>query len=73
MDDWKDIHKNTHELALCYKISKVSIIEVIGIPSVLVVLPIVLEIEKMTFLLVIVYRMLGSLGSFIDDFILLIN
>ena len=45
MDDWKDIHRNIHELALCYKISKVSIIEVIGIPSVLVVLPIVLEIE----------------------------
>ena len=37
------------------------------------VLPIVLEIEEETFLLVIVYRMPGPLGSFIDDFILLIN
>ena len=35
--------------------------------------PIVLEIEKKTFLLAIVYRMLGPVGSFIDDFISLIN
>ena len=32
-----------------------------------------LKIEKETFLLVIVYCMPGSLGSFIDDFTLLIN
>ena len=35
-------------------------------------LPIVLEIEKDTILLVIVYRMPAPLGSFIDDFISLI-
>ena len=65
LDDWKDIHKNTqHGLALCYNVSKVDIIEVIEIASVLEVLPIVLEIEK---------EMPGPLGSFIDDFILLIN
>ena len=52
--------------------SKVNIMEVIDILSVLEVLPIVLEIEKET-LLVIVYRMLGSLGSFINDFVLLID
>ena len=52
---------------------KVNIIEVIEIPSVLEVLPIVLEIEKETILLVIIYRMPGLLGSFIDDFISLIN
>ena len=64
MDDWKDTHKNTqHGLALCYNISKVNIIEVIDIPSVLEVLPIVLEIENETFLVVIVYRMPGPLGS----------
>ena len=74
LDDWKDIHKNTrHGLALCYNVSKVNIIEVIDIPSDLEVLPIVLEIEKETFLLLIVYRMPGPLGSFIDDFILLIT
>ena len=47
--------------------------EAIEIPSVLEVLPIVLEIEKETILLVIVYRMLGPLGSLIGDFISLIN
>ena len=52
--------------------SKVNIIEVIEIRIVLEVLPIVLEIEEDTFLLVIVYRMPG-LSSFIDDFILLFN
>ena len=35
--------------SLCYNLSKVNIIEVIDIPSVLEVLPIVLEIEKETF------------------------
>ena len=74
LDDWKDIHKNTqHGLALCYNVSKVNIIEVIEIASVLEVLPIVLEIKKETILSIIVYRMPGPLGSFIDDFILLIN
>ena len=48
-------------------------IEVIKIPSALEVLPVVLEIEKETFLLVIVYCVSGRLGSFVDDFILLIN
>ena len=70
-DDWKDIHKNTHYgLALCYNVIKVNIIEVIEIPSVLEVLSIVLEIEKKTILLVIVYHMPDS---FVDDFISLIN
>ena len=73
-DNWKDIHKSTqHGLALCYKVDKVNIIEVIQIPSVLEILPVVLEIEKETILLVIVYRMPGSLGTFIDDFILMLN
>ena len=36
LDDWKDIHKDTqHSIALCYKVNKVKIIEVIDIPSVL--------------------------------------
>ena len=52
---------------------KVNIIEVIEIPSCLEVLPIVLEIEKETILLVIVYCVHGLLGSFTDDFISLIN
>ena len=74
LHDWIDIHKNTlHGLALCYNVNKVNIIEVIEILSVLEVLPIVLEIEKETILLVIVYRMPGPLGSFIGDFISLIN
>ena len=47
--------------------------EAIEIPSVLEVLPIVLEIEKETIFLVIVYRMPGPLGSLIGDFISLIN
>ena len=47
LDNWKDSHKNTlHGLALCCNLSKVNIIEVIDIPSVLEVLPIVLEMEK---------------------------
>ena len=67
-------HKNTdHGLALCYNVNKVNIIEVTEIPSVLEVLPIVLEIKKETILLVIVYRMRGPLGFFIGDFISLIN
>ena len=67
-------HKNRHHgLALCYNLSKVNIIEVIEIPSVLEVLSIVLEIERETILLVIMYYMPGPLGSFIDDFISLIN
>ena len=53
--------------------SKVNIIDVIEIRIVLEVLQIGFEIEKETFLLVIVYLMPGPLGSFIDDFILLIN
>ena len=74
LDDWKDIHKNTqHDLALCSNVGKVNMIEVIEIPSVLEVLPIVLEIEKESILLVIVYRMPAHRGSFIDDFISLIN
>ena len=49
LDDRKDIHKNTqHGLALCYNLSKVNIIEVIKVPSVLGVLPVLLEIEKET-------------------------
>ena len=71
LDDWKDIHKNTqHGLALCYNMNKVNIIEVIEIASVLKILPIVLE---MTILLVVVYFIPGPHGSFIDDFISLIN
>ena len=45
----------------------------IDIPIVLKVLPVVLKIEKQTLLLVTVYRMPGSHGTFIDDFVLLIN
>ena len=56
LDDWKDIHKNTeHGLALSYDVSKVNIIQVIKISSVLEVLPIVLEIERETILLLMVY------------------
>ena len=74
LDDWKDIHKNTqHGLALCYKVNKVNIIEVIDIPSNVEILPIVLEINKETFLLVIVYRAPGPVGFFIDEFIFLMN
>ena len=73
LHDWRDIHKNTqHGLALCYNVNKVNIIEVIEIPSVLEVLPVVLEIEKETILLVIVYLMPGLLGSFIAGFISMI-
>ena len=43
--------------------NKVNIVEVIEIPSALEVLPIVLEIEKETILLVIVYCMPGPLGT----------
>ena len=74
LDDWNNIHKNRqHGLALCYNVNKVSITELIDISIVLEVLPIVLEIEKETFLLLIVYLIPVPLGSLIDDFILLIN
>ena len=74
LDDWKDIYKNTqHGLTLCYNMSKVNIIEVMEIPIVLEVLPIVLKIEKETILLLMIYCIPGLLGSFIDDFISLIN
>ena len=52
---------------------KVNITKVFDIPKVLETLPIVLEIEKETIFMVILYCMSGPLGSFIDDFILLIN
>ena len=60
-------------MALCYNISKVNIIEAIETPSVLEVLPIVLEIEKETILVVIVHHKPGPHGYFIDNFISLIN
>ena len=44
---------------------------IIDIPSVLAVLPVALELEKETLLLLIVYQITGPLGIFIDDFILL--
>ena len=47
--------------------SNVKTIEVIDIPSVLEILPIVLEIQEQTILLVIVYRTPDPLGTFIDD------
>ena len=53
--------------------SKVNITEVIEIPSVLGVLPIVLGIEKEIILLVIMYLMPGPHGSFTDYFISVIN
>ena len=53
--------------------SKLNIIEVMEIPIVLEVLPIVLKIEKETILLLMIYCIPGLLGSFIDDFISLIN
>ena len=74
LDDWKDIHKNTqHGFALYYNVTKVNIIEINDISSVLEVLPIVLEVEKDTLLLVIVYCIPVLLGFFMDDFTLLIN
>ena len=46
---------------------------IINIPSVLEVLPVVLETEQETLLLVILYHVPDPLGTFIDDSILLIN
>ena len=73
MDGWKNIHKNARDdLAVCYNVSKVKIIEGIE-PSVLEVFPIVLETEKEIMLLVMLYCMPVLFGSFIGDFISLIN
>ena len=59
LDNWNEVHKNTqHGLALCNNVSRVNIIEVTEKPSVLEVLPIVLQIEQETFLLVIMYCMM---------------
>ena len=52
--------------------SKENIIDVIDIPSTIEILPIVLEINKEAFLLV-VYQAPGPVGPFIDKFILLMN
>ena len=60
-------------MSLCYNVSKINIIEVIEILNVFEVLPILLKIEKKIILLLIVYHILCPLGSFIDDFISLIN
>ena len=74
LSDWRDIHKNTqYDLVLCYKVSKVNITGVIDIPSAIELLLIVPEIGEDTFLLVILYRAPSLVGSFIDDFILLVN
>ena len=47
--------------------------EVIDIPSIIEILPIVLELNKEPFLLVTVYCAPGPVGFFIGDFILLMN
>ena len=46
---------------------------IIDIPRVLEVFPVILELEKETLLLVIVYCIPGPLGTFINNVILLIN
>ena len=46
---------------------------IIYIPSVLEVLPVVLEIKKETLLLRIMYHIPGPHGNFIDDFVLSIT
>ena len=48
-------------------------IDVIDIPSTIEILPVVLEINKEAFLLVIVHQEPGPVGPFIDKFILLMN
>ena len=62
-----------HLVTQSYKVSKVNIIEVIDIPSIIEILPIVLEVNKETFLLVIMCHGPGPVGSFIDNFTLLMN
>ena len=53
--------------------SKVNVIEVLDIPSTIEILPVVLEINKETFLFLILYQAPGPVGSFIDEYILLMN
>ena len=73
-EGWKDIHNDSqHGLAICYKVSDIKVIEVFPTPSVLEILPVLLEIGNDTVLLVLVYRMPGPLGTFIDDLIQMVS
>ena len=70
---WKRIHKNTQlGMAVCFEVGKVNI-KLIDIPSVLEMMLVVLEIEKESILLLVVYCMPGPLATFIDDLISMIN
>ena len=72
LNDQKD-NIRIRNMSWLYVTTQVNI-EVVDIPSVLEVLSVVLEIEKETFLLVVVqYHVPGPFASFIDYFILLIS
>ena len=67
---WTAIHKTTsHGLAICYNASKITIIRELETISSLEILPVAMEIENECVLLVLVYRMPGPVGNFVNDLI----
>ena len=68
MEGWTDIHKITDRcLAICYNMSKVSIIREFETSNALEILPVVIQVENEYVLLVLVYR--TPVGNFINDLI----
>lgn len=68
LNDWKGIRIQNMGWFF-YNTSKANIIEVIDIPGVLEVLPILGKIKKETFLLVIVYHLPYPLSTVISGFV----
>ena len=71
---WKDIHNPMqHGLAICYKEESVKIIQEIQLPTVLEVLALLIDVNEECILLLLLYRVPGAVGSFVDDLIALLE
>ena len=67
-EGWADIHNTTgHGLAICYNTSKVKIIQKFETSKTLEILPVLMDIENETILVLLLYRPPGSVGTFITD------
>ena len=67
-EGWADIHNTTgHGLAICYNTSKVKIIQEFETSKTLEILPVLMDIEDETVLVVLLYRPPGTIGTFITD------
>ena len=70
MAGWDGIHKLTNlGLAIYFDTEKVKVITAYQVTSALEVLPVLMEIDDETVILVVVYRKSGPVGLFIQDLI----